>query len=65
MRTSLLLSIVMIYTAAHAQDRSQARSMVITDRGIVATSQTLAGEERLAGRAQASVGMPADPTMQT
>ena len=30
-----------------------------------ATSQTLAGEERLAGRAQASVGMPADPTMQT
>ena len=30
-----------------------------------ATSQTLAGGERLAGRAQASVGMPADPTMQT
>jgi len=44
MRTSLLLSIVMIYTAAHAQDRSQARSMVITDRGIVATSQTLASQ---------------------
>jgi tRNA-2-methylthio-N6-dimethylallyladenosine synthase len=30
-----------------------------------ATSQTLAGEERLRGRAQESAGMPADPTMQT
>src|SRR3979490_836680 len=29
---------------SHAQDRSQARSMVITDRGIVATSQTLASQ---------------------
>src|SRR5580698_9178384 len=29
---------------AHAQDRSQARSMVITDHGIVATSQTLASQ---------------------
>lgn len=29
---------------ARAQDRSQARSMVITDRGIVATSQTLASQ---------------------
>ena len=28
----------------HAQDRSQARSMVISDRGIVATSQTLASQ---------------------
>jgi gamma-glutamyltranspeptidase/glutathione hydrolase len=44
MRISLFLSIAMIYTAAHAQDRSQARSMVITDRGIVATSQTLASQ---------------------
>ena len=30
-----------------------------------ATSQTLAGAERLLGRAQESVGVPADPTMQT
>ena len=44
MRISLLLSVAMIYTAVHAQDRSQARSMVITDRGIVATSQTLASQ---------------------
>src|SRR5674476_705436 len=44
MRISLLLSLVMIYTAARAQDRSQARSMVIADRGIVATSQTLASQ---------------------
>jgi gamma-glutamyltranspeptidase/glutathione hydrolase len=28
----------------HAQDRTQARSMVISDRGIVATSQTLASQ---------------------
>ena len=28
----------------HAQDRSQARSMVITKRGIVATAQTLASQ---------------------
>src|ERR1700733_11703101 len=43
MRFSILLSLAMIY-AAHAQDRSQARSMIITDRGIVATSQTLASQ---------------------
>jgi len=34
----------MTYTLAQAQDRSQARSMVISDRGIVATSQTLASQ---------------------
>jgi gamma-glutamyltranspeptidase/glutathione hydrolase len=34
----------MICMALHAQDRSQARSMIITDRGIVATSQTLASQ---------------------
>jgi gamma-glutamyltranspeptidase/glutathione hydrolase len=34
----------MIYTPVHAQDRSQARSMAISDRGIVATSQTLASQ---------------------
>jgi len=44
MRISLLLSIAMIYHAADGQDRSQARSMVISDRGIVATSQTLASQ---------------------
>src|SRR5712691_11947269 len=30
--------------AAHSQDRSQARSMVISPTGIVATSQTLASQ---------------------
>jgi gamma-glutamyltranspeptidase / glutathione hydrolase len=35
---------VLLVTAASAQDRSQARSMVISDRGIVATSQTLASQ---------------------
>ena len=44
MHFSILLSLAMTYTAAYGQDRSQARSMVITDRGIVATSQTLASQ---------------------
>src|SRR5580658_6960941 len=46
MRISLFLSltVTMVYTVAFGQDRSQARSMVITDRGIVATSQTLASQ---------------------
>src|ERR1700758_5506269 len=44
MRASLLLAFSLLIAAAHAQDRSQARSMVITDRGIVATSQTLASQ---------------------
>ena len=34
----------MLHTPARSQDRSQARSMVISDRGIVATSQTLASQ---------------------
>ncbi len=34
----------MLVAAIHAQDRSQARSMVISDGGIVATSQTLASQ---------------------
>ena len=34
----------MLATTGQAQDRSQARSMVLTDRGIVATSQTLASQ---------------------
>ena len=38
----LLLSTLAL--ALQAQDRSQARSMVISDRGIVATSQTLASQ---------------------
>src|SRR5947207_2276322 len=41
MRLALFL---VLATAAHAQDRSQARSMVISDRGIAATSQTLASQ---------------------
>jgi gamma-glutamyltranspeptidase/glutathione hydrolase len=35
---------LLIISAAWPQDRSQARSMVISDRGIVATSQTLASQ---------------------
>jgi len=34
----------LIPVLANAQDRSQARSMVIITRGIVATSQTLASQ---------------------
>src|SRR5580692_11284733 len=44
MRISIALSFFMISTASFGQDRSQARSMVISDRGIVATSQTLASQ---------------------
>src|SRR5262245_52933409 len=43
MRYLLFLSFLMLPTA-NSQDRSQARSMVISDRGIVATSQTLASQ---------------------
>src|SRR5881275_227269 len=41
MRTILLLLPLL---TVQAQDRSQARSMVISDRGIAATSQTLASQ---------------------
>jgi gamma-glutamyltranspeptidase/glutathione hydrolase len=34
----------MLHTTTHAQDRTQARSMTITGRGIAATSQTLASQ---------------------
>src|SRR5450432_2457721 len=46
MKLPLLLSILLLMScaSAFAQDRSQARSMVISDRGIVATSQTLASQ---------------------
>ena len=39
-----VLALLMILPAAHTQDRSQARSMVISTGGIVATSQTLASQ---------------------
>src|ERR1035438_516225 len=39
-----LLLGLMLVAPAPAQDRSQARSMVLSDRGIVATSQTLASQ---------------------
>src|SRR5881392_3589422 len=42
MRFSLFLALTILPAAA--QDRSQARSMTISDRGIVATSQTLASQ---------------------
>src|SRR6202049_474230 len=45
MRFLLLILLPMLQTLpARAQDRSQARSMVISDGGIVATSQTLASQ---------------------
>src|SRR5713101_2948903 len=44
MRFLVPLALLMLYSPGKAQDRSQARSMVITDRGIVATSQTLASQ---------------------
>lgn len=45
MKIVLLLSALFIIAGAiSAQERSQARSMVITQRGIVATSQTLASQ---------------------
>src|SRR5579863_332838 len=40
----LPLLVLMIHPTAKGQARSQARSMVISDRGIVATSQTLASQ---------------------
>src|SRR5438477_8253392 len=36
--------LLLLPAAVRAQDRSQARSMVISDRGIVATSQSLASQ---------------------
>src|ERR1700761_1041529 len=40
----LLLLFTLLAPATYSQDRSSARSMVISDRGIVATSQTLASQ---------------------
>src|SRR5215510_6303184 len=39
-----ILALLLTAPLMSAQDRSQARSMVISDRGIVATSQTLASQ---------------------
>src|SRR3989442_6045404 len=44
MRYLPFLPLLMLPIGVHAQDRTQARSMVISDRGIVATSQTLASQ---------------------
>src|SRR5579863_5275604 len=44
MRYLVVVSFLMLHTVSHAQDRPQARSMTITDRGIAATSQTLASQ---------------------
>src|ERR1051325_7463766 len=44
MRFKAIPLLLMLYIPAHSQDRSQYRSMVISDRGIVATSQTLASQ---------------------
>lgn len=44
MRVAFIAALVVFPIAMLAQDRSQARSMTITDRGIVATSQTLASQ---------------------
>ncbi len=43
-RLIMLLWVGLMANLGEAQDRSQARSMVISDRGIVATSQTLASQ---------------------
>src|SRR5438105_907568 len=39
-----LVPFLLLAALAHGQDRSQARSMVLSDRGIAATSQTLASQ---------------------
>src|SRR5579885_3354363 len=43
-RLTILLLWLVSRIPAGGQDRSQARSMVVSDRGIVATSQTLASQ---------------------
>src|ERR1017187_5684251 len=53
-----LLLVLLLATLASAQDRSQARSMTISDRGIVATSQTLASQAGAQGLARG--GAPID-----
>jgi gamma-glutamyltranspeptidase/glutathione hydrolase len=40
----VIILLVILVAVGSAQDRTQARSMVISDRGIVATSQTLASQ---------------------
>src|SRR5215470_200910 len=43
-RLSLLLACTLLTLSVYAQDRSYGRAMVITDRGIVATSHYLASQ---------------------
>src|ERR1051326_7376232 len=63
----LLILLTILHMPAYAQDRSQARSMVISDRGIVATSQTLAsqaGAQILArGGSARCASLPANATL--
>lgn len=59
MRVLLIFPLLMLPLATHAQDRSQARSMTITDRGIVATSQTLASQAGAAVLARGGSAMDA------
>src|SRR5262247_3897939 len=44
MRYCPLILLIVIPPTADSQDRSQARSMTISDRGIIATSHTLASQ---------------------
>ena len=44
LRAILLLACLLLACSAFAQDRSYGRSMVVTDRGIVATSHYLASQ---------------------
>src|ERR1041385_1422185 len=44
MRYLKFIPLLIVPIAARAQDRTQARSMVISDRGIISTSQTLASQ---------------------
>ena len=39
-----LIGVLMLLDAAFSQDRGHARSMVLTERGVVAASQTLAAQ---------------------
>src|SRR3974390_1757913 len=62
-----LLWLLMLVIPAAAQDRSQARSMVISARGIVATSQTLASpagaQTRARGGAAVDAAIAADAVL--
>src|ERR1043165_3275247 len=55
----LLPALLLIDALSYAQDRSQARSMVMSERGIVATSQTLASQAGAAVLARGGSAMDA------